>query len=89
MNMHMRWTSVMVLLAFAAWGGVPAARSETVVLCAGDSITWGYGVSVPYPTRLHNNTGYTTINCGVGGVRASYGLAHIDVWLASTIRPTS
>ncbi len=54
------------------------AWSATAVLCAGDSITWGYGVSIPYPTRLSNNTGYSTVNAGVGGVSCSYGLRAID-----------
>ncbi|MGD9613420.1 MAG: GDSL-type esterase/lipase family protein [Kiritimatiellia bacterium] len=62
-------------------GWSPSARAQTRILCAGDSITAGYGVSVSYPTRLHRNTGLEVINAGVGGMWSSYGLDHIDEWM--------
>ena len=73
----MRW-----LAALCAVLAIQTARSDTMVLCVGDSITKGYGVSIPYPTRLTSNTGYETLNAGKGGARCSYGLSIIDAVLA-------
>ena len=80
--MNVRWSKIVLfgLLGTVGWG--PWASAQTRILCAGDSITVGYGVSVSYPTRLHNNTGLEVINVGRGGMWASYGLNHIDEWLA-------
>ena len=69
-------------LALCATLAVQTARSDTMVLCMGDSITKGYGVNIPYPTRLTSNTGYSTVNAGVGGMRCSYGLSVVDSLLA-------
>ena len=69
-------------LALCATLAVQTARSDTMVLCMGDSITKGYGVNIPYPTRLTSNTGYSTVNAGVGGVRTGYGLSIVDSLLA-------
>ena len=80
--MKMRSFGARLFFALCAVWGVQSARSETLVLCMGDSITKGYGVNIPYPTRLANNTGYSTVNAGVGGVRSSYGLSHVDSLLA-------
>lgn len=54
------------------------STAQPVVLCIGDSITEGSYVSVPYPRRIANSTGYTVINRGIGGQRAAEGLARID-----------
>ena len=80
--MKMRSFGARLFFAVCTVWGVQSVRSETLVLCMGDSITKGYGVNIPYPTRLANNTGYSTVNAGVGGVRSSYGLSHVDSLLA-------
>ena len=79
--MKMQWSKAILICLL--WAGCTARSvcAQIRVLCAGDSITKGYGVDIPYPTRLSNNTGMFTINSGVGGVWASYGLSHIDGWL--------
>ena len=79
MNVH--WSKVVLigLLGTVGWG--PWARAQTRILCVGDSITAGYGVSVSYPTRLRKNTGLDVINVGRGGMWASYGYKHIDEWM--------
>lgn len=41
--------------------------SPEKILCIGDSITFGVGVTVPYPDTLQQLTGMTTINAGQGG----------------------
>ena len=79
--MKRQWSKVILICLL--WAGCTAQSvcAQIRVLCAGDSITKGYGVDIPYPTRLSNNTGMFTINVGVGGMWASYGLNHIDGWL--------
>ncbi len=72
--------AMMVGLLCLGWG-MQAATAQVGIMCIGDSITAGYGVNIPYPTRLSNNTGLPTLNLGVGGMWASYGLNHIDGWL--------
>ena len=79
MNAH--WTKIVLAGWLALLVGGSSVSAQTRILCAGDSITYGYGVSVPYPTRLHNNTGLEVINVGRGGMWASYGYKHIDDWL--------
>jgi lysophospholipase L1-like esterase len=79
--MNMRWSkAILIGLVWMGWSA-RGAQADVRVLCAGDSITKGYGVNVPYPTRLANNTGRVTINVGRGGMWASYGLKNIDKWL--------
>ncbi len=81
--MNARWVGIMLAGWIGAVGwGVPSAAAQTRILCIGDSITYGYGVSVSYPTRLRNNTGLDVINAGVRGMWASYGYKHVDEWLA-------
>jgi lysophospholipase L1-like esterase len=58
--------------------GAGEVQAQARVLCFGDSITAGYQVAIPYPTRLAANTGHSTINAGVGGETASGGLRRID-----------
>ena len=79
--MKMRSFGARVCYALCAVMALQTARSDTMVLCMGDSITKGYGVNVPYPTRLASNTGYSTVNAGVGGVRTGYGLGIVDYLL--------
>lgn len=71
----------------------PPPPEPTVILCLGDSITYGspYGGSgSTYPARLQAKlnvaygTGTTTvINRGIGGYRADQVLASVNAWLAS------
>ena len=72
--------SVRALLLFAVWLGWNASEALALsgVLCVGDSITMGYGVSVPYPTRLANMTGRSVVNEGLGGEGAHHGLRRVD-----------
>ena len=79
--MKMRWFKAVLICLFWMGWSVQSAQAAVRVLCAGDSITVGYGVDIPYPTRLSSNTGLFTINVGRGGMWASYGLKHIDEWL--------
>jgi lysophospholipase L1-like esterase len=80
----MRIIQILQVSALLAWAGAGSARAQYVVVCMGDSITQGRPeyVSVPYPTRLQRNMGVTTVNVGVGGVPASYGLSIVDSLLA-------
>lgn len=82
LDAHMKLIHSLTLCACLLGGMARVARAEVIVLCFGDSITMGRDIAVPYPTRLANNTGYTTINGGRGGELASGGLARIDSWLA-------
>jgi lysophospholipase L1-like esterase len=54
------------------------AEGKTI-LCVGDSITRGLGVSTPYPSILAGITGAgNVVNAGVDGVTASYGAGAIN-----------
>jgi|GEM_PF-2977443 lysophospholipase L1-like esterase len=79
--MNVQWSKIVLAGWLGLLVGGPSVSAQTRILCAGDSITYGYGVSVPYPTRLHNNTGLDVINVGKGGMWASYGYKHIDEWM--------
>lgn len=59
-------------------------NSPDVVLCMGDSITQGYGVSASdnYPAKLQGMLGRTVINEGLGGARSTYGVKMIRTYLA-------
>ena len=86
MNMRMSRVCGLVVL----WAGLnsPGAWAQSGVLCIGDSITDGYGVSVPYPTRLARNTGLDVINAGRGGETAARGLRRCDGLLSGN-RPAT
>lgn len=58
-------------------------NSPDVVLCMGDSITQGYGVSASetYPAKLQGMLGRTVINEGLGGARSTYGVKMIRFYL--------
>jgi acyl-CoA thioesterase I len=75
-----KW-NILLVWAALAWSPIDS-MAQALVLCIGDSITEGVYVSVPYPTRLRNNTGHVTINAGIGGERANTGLTRIDALLA-------
>ena len=79
--MKMQWSRAILICLLWAGCSARSVCAQIRVLCAGDSITVGYGVDIPYPTRLSSNTGLFTINVGRGGMWASYGLHHIDEWL--------
>jgi lysophospholipase L1-like esterase len=80
--MKSRFFHVVLLLALWAGWCSQSTQAQTKVVCIGDSITAGYAVSVSYPTRLANNTGFVVINAGVGGQTAARGLTRIDGLLA-------
>lgn len=53
---------------------------DSVILCLGDSLTYGYGVTGPtqsYPNQLEALTGYVTKNAGLNGDRAEGALARL------------
>src|SRR3954463_16045443 len=52
---------------------------EAVLLCLGDSLTYGYGAATgaAYPQQLEQLTGYVTKNAGVNGDTAEGALARL------------
>ena len=75
-----------ILLSCALWagGGVCSVQAQVSICCFGDSITWGRYVTVPYPTRLANNTGHSVTNAGIPGETSGGGLSKIDALLKKT-----
>lgn len=61
-------------------------NDPNVYVAMGDSITHGYGASVPYPAVLSSMLGKTVINKGVDGAKASAGLSAVNGVL-STYKP--
>ncbi len=54
-------------------------NNKDLVVCLGDSITYGYACDgAPYPSQLAAMTGKTVLNYGVPGARASAGTSRID-----------
>ncbi len=58
-------------------------NDRNVYVAMGDSITHGYGATVPYPAVLSSMLSKTVINRGVDGARASQGLSSVNGILAS------
>lgn len=56
---------------------------EAVLLCLGDSLTFGYGAATgaDYPQQLEQLTGYVTKNAGVNGDTAEGALARLPALL--------
>ena len=65
----------------------PASSGSTKILAFGDSITFGLGVSDPYPSKLARLSGYPVINAGITSQTSSQGLARIG-GLLSQHKPT-
>ncbi len=54
-------------------------NNKDLVICLGDSITYGYACDgAPYPSQLAAMTGKTVLNYGVPGAHAREGVARID-----------
>ena len=75
---------ILLSCALAAGGGVCSVQAQVSICCFGDSITWGRYVTVPYPTRLANNTGHSVTNAGIPGETSGGGLSKIDALLKKT-----
>ena len=62
----------------------PAAAAD-VIMCVGDSITAGYGVSAPYPAQLQSMVGgkATVVNKGLGGEQTPGGLSRLNGYMLS------
>lgn len=55
---------------------------DAVLLCLGDSLTFGYGApSASYPQQLEQLTGYVTKNAGINGDTAEGALARLPALL--------
>jgi acyl-CoA thioesterase-1 len=56
---------------------------EAVLLCLGDSLTFGYGATagLGYPQQLEQLTGYVTKNAGINGDTAEGALARLPALL--------
>ncbi len=64
-------------------GGDVGDNDANLVICIGDSITYGYACDgAPYPSHLAAMSGKTVRNYGVCGVRASYGAGRISSYLS-------
>lgn len=91
-------SATVVLAALAAITGCsrrnkntnPLLAKDSVILCLGDSLTYGFGITAPeqsYPSRLEALTGHVTKNAGINGDRAEGALARLPELLqASTPR---
>ena len=60
---------------------------STKILAFGDSITFGLGISDPYPSKLARLTGHPVINAGITSQTSSQGLSRIG-GLLSQHKPT-
>jgi len=74
--------SALVLAAGCSKKSKPQGKTlpkEAVLLCLGDSLTFGYGAAVGtgYPQQLEQLTGYVTKNAGVNGDTAEGALARL------------
>ena len=60
-----------------------ALPKEAVLLCLGDSLTYGYGATAGtgYPQQLEQLTGYVTKNAGINGDTAEGALARLPALL--------
>lgn len=93
----LRWGSASIALSTLAAAGCSkgstssntAIAKESVILCLGDSLTYGFGATSPeqsYPGVLQAITGYVTKNAGINGDRAEGALARLPDLLA-TVAP--
>ncbi|MFP6904631.1 MAG: GDSL-type esterase/lipase family protein [Verrucomicrobiota bacterium] len=73
------------------WASKPApgagSSSATKILAFGDSITFGLGISDPYPSKLTRLSGHPVINAGITSQTSSQGLGRIG-GLLSKHKPT-
>jgi len=60
------------------------SNSRDVYVAMGDSITRGYGATIPYPAVLSSMLGKTVINKGVNGAKSSDGVSAVNGVLGST-----
>ena len=81
-------SATVVLAALAATTGCsrrnkntnPLLAKDSVILCLGDSLTYGFGITAPeqsYPSRLEALTGHVTKNAGLNGDRSEGALARL------------
>ena len=63
------------------------SSSATKILAFGDSITFGLGISDPYPSKLTRLSGHPVINAGITSQTSSQGLGRIG-GLLSKHKPT-
>ncbi len=59
------------------------ANDRNKYVAVGDSITRGYGASIPYPAVLSSMLGKVVVNKGVNGARTAEGLSSINSILSS------
>lgn len=74
--------SALVLAAGCSKKAKPQGKTlpkEAVLLCLGDSLTYGYGATAGagYPQQLEQLTGYVTKNAGINGDTAEGALARL------------
>ena len=60
----------------------PAVAAD-VIMCVGDSITAGYGVTAPYPSQLQSMVGgkATVVNKGLNGEMTTGGLSRLNGYM--------
>ena len=78
--------SALVLAAGCSKKAKPQGKTlpkEAVLLCLGDSLTYGYGATAGagYPQQLEQLTGYVTKNAGINGDTAEGALARLPALL--------
>jgi len=77
--------SALVLAAGCSKKAKPQGKTlprEAVLLCLGDSLTFGYGApGASYPQQLEQLTGYVTKNAGINGDTAEGALARLPALL--------